>query len=214
MKKLLVVGVMVAFCLAPLAGYAATSYFGVPNKALGYPAEFGETEAAIAEAEKSPGAIACPEKIAEAKKLAKEAVEIYWACRTEEAMKMLAEARRLAEEAKRCTKLAELRGVHFALGSAKLTAAGKAILDKNVAALKTRSDIRVKVEGHTCDLGTDAYNQNLSERRAKSVYDYLVSKGISPARMKTAGYGETTPAYLNTSEANRSKNRRVELRLY
>lgn len=80
-------------------GYAKNAYFGVRNKAIGVPAEFGETEAAVEKAERSPGAQYAPEKIARARELGKKAVEIYWGCRTEEAMAMLAEARGLARQA-------------------------------------------------------------------------------------------------------------------
>ena len=66
------------------------------------PSEFDRTEAAIVQAEKSQGAMYCPEKIAKAKELGKKAIETYLACRTEEALKLLAEARNLAKEAERC----------------------------------------------------------------------------------------------------------------
>ncbi len=78
------------------------SYFGVRNQAIGVPPEFGETEEAVARAEKSEGAKYCPEKIAKARELGKKGVETYWACKTNEAMKLLAEARQLAKEAEQC----------------------------------------------------------------------------------------------------------------
>ena len=81
---------------------APASHFGVKDQAIGVPPQFGETEAAVAQAERSPGAKYCPEKIAKAKELGKQGVETYWACRTEEAMKLLAEARKLAKEAEGC----------------------------------------------------------------------------------------------------------------
>jgi outer membrane protein OmpA-like peptidoglycan-associated protein len=105
MRTKALVGLVVVLSFVVLfgvAGYAKGSYFGVPNKAIGYPEEFDQTEAAIAKAESSPGARYCPEKITKAKELAKEGVEIYWACRTKEAMKLLSDARALAAEAERC----------------------------------------------------------------------------------------------------------------
>ena len=81
---------------------AQRSHFGVVDKAIGVPTEFDETEAAIANAEKSAGAAYCPEKIAKAKELGKKGVETYWICRTGEAMGLLAEARQLAKEAEGC----------------------------------------------------------------------------------------------------------------
>ena len=71
-KKLILLG---SFLLFVMVGCASSSYFGVPDKALGVPDEFGQTEAAIASAENSAGAKYCPEKIARAKALAKEGVE-------------------------------------------------------------------------------------------------------------------------------------------
>jgi outer membrane protein OmpA-like peptidoglycan-associated protein len=98
-KKLILLG---SFLLFVMVGCASSSYFGVPNKAIGVPDEFGQTEAAIASAENSEGAKYCPEKIARAKALAKEGAETYWACRTAEGMDLLAQARKLAKEAESC----------------------------------------------------------------------------------------------------------------
>jgi outer membrane protein OmpA-like peptidoglycan-associated protein len=84
---------------AGLMGCAKNAYFGVNNQAIGVPGEFGQTEAAIAKAEASPGAQYAPEKLAKARGLGKKGIETYWGCRTKEAMAMLAEARRLAAEA-------------------------------------------------------------------------------------------------------------------
>ena len=85
--------------LTSLTGCGKNAYFGVRNKALEAPKEFAETEAAIDKAEKSPGAQYAPDKIAKARDLGKKGVETYWACRTKEAMAMLAEARGLAQQA-------------------------------------------------------------------------------------------------------------------
>jgi outer membrane protein OmpA-like peptidoglycan-associated protein len=98
-KKLILLG---SFLLFVMVGCAPSGYFGVPNRAIGVPDEFGQTEAAIASAENSAGAKYCPEKIARAKALAKEGAETYWACRTAEGMALLAQARQLAKEAESC----------------------------------------------------------------------------------------------------------------
>ena len=84
-------------------------------------------------------------------------------------------------------------------------------LNEVVSVMKANPDLRVEADGHTCDLGREKYNQKLSERRAKAVVDYLVNNGIDPQRLSWKGFGETQPAYPNTSEENRAKNRRVEL---
>ena len=219
MRKTLIFGLTVVFLLTPLVAYATdfdfrdlkVSYFGVPNKAVGYPADFDETEAAIAKAEQSPGAQACPEKIAHAKELAKKGVEAYWACRTKEGLAMLAQARQLAKEAELCATVTLAGGIHFAFDSSELTAAGRSVLDKHVAGLQANPNMKVVIAGHTCSIGSGAYNQGLSERRAKSAYNYLAANGIAAERMTTVGYGETRPAVSNDTEAGRKKNRRVEI---
>ena len=77
---------------------------------------------------------------------------------------------------------------------------------------KDNPNLKVIIEGHTDSKGSEAYNQQLSERRAKAVYDYLVEElSISPQRLKTVGYGESRPAYTNDTEVGRALNRRVEL---
>ncbi|MEE4355464.1 MAG: OmpA family protein [Desulfococcaceae bacterium] len=72
--------------------------------------------------------------------------------------------------------------------------------------------LNIEVEGHTDSIGTDRYNQGLSERRAKAVKDYLINRGgIHPSRLESAGYGESRPAATNATKEGRAKNRRVEL---
>ena len=69
----------------------------------------------------------------------------------------------------------------------------------------------VEVAGHTDSMGSEAYNQGLSERRAQSVQDYLVSKGVKAQRLTAKGYGESMPVASNDTDAGRAENRRVEL---
>jgi len=84
-------------------------------------------------------------------------------------------------------------------------------LNDVVRVMEENPDLEVEIRGHTCDIGTDSYNQKLSERRAKAVFDYLSNKGIDAKRLSWKGFGEKQPAYPNTTEGNRAKNRRVEL---
>jgi OOP family OmpA-OmpF porin len=70
----------------------------------------------------------------------------------------------------------------------------------------------VEVAGHTDSVGTDSYNQGLSERRAQAVVNYLVAKGINASRFKARGYGESEPVADNATDEGRAENRRVELR--
>jgi OOP family OmpA-OmpF porin len=85
------------------------------------------------------------------------------------------------------------------------------LLDHVVDVLKKNPYLKIKLEGHTDDVGATAYNQGLSERRASSVQKYLEGKAIESSRLKPIGYGETRPAYPNATPAGRAKNRRVEL---
>jgi hypothetical protein len=77
--------------------------------------------------------------------------------------------------------------------------------------LQENPGLHVVVEGYTDSVGSDSCNQRLSERRADSVRDYLVEKGISPSRIRTRGYGETRPVASNATEEGRAQNRRVEI---
>jgi OOP family OmpA-OmpF porin len=70
--------------------------------------------------------------------------------------------------------------------------------------------LRVLVNGHTDSIGSEAYNQRLSEKRAKAVLDYLVGRGIDPSRLKAVGHGESRPIASNETEEGRARNRRVE----
>ena len=220
---LLLVAGLLLVGLLPFSAYGKTSYFGVPNQALGVPPEFDQTDKAINEAEKSPGARSCPDKIAEAKQLAKEGAEAYWQCRTVTGLAMMAKARQMAEDAERCGPVAAkaapkeviiLKGVNFAFNSAELTPKSKGVLDQWVTRIKEDKTIRVEVAGHTDSVGSDTYNQQLSERRAKSVVDYFVSKGVAANRLKAVGYGKTKPIASNKTEEGRAENRRVELQIF
>lgn len=84
-------------------------------------------------------------------------------------------------------------------------------LNKVVGILKNIPTLRVEIAGHTDNMGTARYNQTLSEKRARAVKAYLVSKGISADRLTTVGYGLTKPVASNATEEGRAKNRRVEL---
>lgn len=102
-------------------------------------------------------------------------------------------------------------GVTFELDKAIVRPMFYPLLDDVVTVLNENPGMRVELDGHTCDLGTDKHNQGLSERRAKAVEGYLIDKGIEPSRLVPKGFGEKNPAFPNDNEVNRSKNRRVEL---
>jgi OOP family OmpA-OmpF porin len=104
-----------------------------------------------------------------------------------------------------------LRGINFAFDSARIEPEFEPVLDVAVDELQANPDISVEVAGHTDSTGADDYNQALSERRASSVVDYLVSKGIDRSRLAPTGSGESQPVADNGTRDGRAQNRRVEL---
>jgi OOP family OmpA-OmpF porin len=100
---------------------------------------------------------------------------------------------------------------HFDFDKSALKPAGKARLDELVGKLKAVNLEVIIAVGHTDSIGTKAYNQKLSERRAGAVKDYLVSKGIPASRIHTEGKGEMQPVADNRTREGRAKNRRVEI---
>lgn len=86
-------------------------------------------------------------------------------------------------------------------------------LDRLVTLMKERSGMQVEIDGHTCDIGDEQYNLGLSERRAKAVQKYIISKGIESVRVAVQFFGETKPAVENTNRETRRKNRRVEFKI-
>ncbi|MEA3251831.1 MAG: OmpA family protein [Pseudomonadota bacterium] len=104
-----------------------------------------------------------------------------------------------------------LRDVNFEFDSATLTSQAEMILDDVASKLAANENVRVRLEGYTDSIGSEAYNKDLSQRRAQSVKDYLISQGISANRMRAIGYGEEQPIATNETAAGRAENRRVEL---
>jgi OOP family OmpA-OmpF porin len=105
--------------------------------------------------------------------------------------------------------------VHFATDSDVLTDEDKALLDKMVGNLKRLSAggnvISGEVQGYTDATGRAAYNQGLSERRARSVANYLEAQGVASSRLTVKGYGEDNPVADNSTAEGRAHNRRVVL---
>ncbi len=106
-----------------------------------------------------------------------------------------------------------IRNVHFEFDKATLTAADRAQLDTVATRLKTEATTaRLSVSGHTDSVGRDAYNQRLSEQRAKAVTDYLVSSGVPRASVVSVkGMGEAQPVADNNTADGRAMNRRTEI---
>jgi outer membrane protein OmpA-like peptidoglycan-associated protein len=101
----------------------------------------------------------------------------------------------------------------FALDSSDLCGSVKMDLDTAVKYLKYHTEAKIEIQGHTCSIATVSYNMGLGEERAQAVKKYLVGNGISPDRIKTISYGEEKPAYDNSKEETRRKNRRVYIPL-
>ena len=214
------------------AACAPPSHMGVPDRAMVAPNEFAQTEAAIAAAERSPGAKVCPDKIAKAKELAKQGIETYWACRTDEAMRLLAEARKLAQEAQGCQpppppppapqppppppqpparQPLSFQSVYFDFDKSIVKPEGKVELDKAAKLMQENPGVVLELQGNCDARGTDSYNMALGQRRANAVFDYLKSKGIAANRLKTVSFGKSKPMVSNDTDAGRAKNRRVDL---
>ncbi|MBZ5856729.1 OmpA family protein [Flavihumibacter profundi] len=104
--------------------------------------------------------------------------------------------------------------VQFVLGSAKLTPAAKKTLDEGANILNVQyPQLKVEVAGHTDNTGSVEFNRKLSEKRAQSVINYLVSRGVSADRLTAVGYGQDQPIAENNTSAGRTKNRRVEFKV-
>lgn len=101
-------------------------------------------------------------------------------------------------------------GVQFEVNKADLKASAFPILDQVANALKAEPDIKVLINGHTDSTGKRDYNIDLSQRRAESVKNYLVSKGVSAERLTATGYGPDRPVASNDTTEGRAQNRRVE----
>jgi outer membrane protein OmpA-like peptidoglycan-associated protein len=106
------------------------------------------------------------------------------------------------------------KNVYFNTGSTKLLSKSYAPLNEVVKIMNENTAMKLKIDGHTDNVGADAMNQKLSDGRAAAVKAYLVSKGISADRLESEGFGETMPVADNNTTTGRSKNRRVEMKVF
>jgi OmpA-OmpF porin, OOP family len=106
------------------------------------------------------------------------------------------------------------KNVYFATGSTKLLSQSYKPLNDLVKVLQDNTSLKLKIDGHTDNVGADDYNMKLSDGRAASIKKYLVSKGIDASRLESEGFGETMPVEDNKTAAGRSKNRRVEMKVF
>jgi outer membrane protein OmpA-like peptidoglycan-associated protein len=212
-----------------------------------YPRELPEAAQAVEDAQKAGKDKACSEEFQAAKKHMEDAYQTYWACRTEEAIKMAKDATQMAKAlcppprgtqktsatvpvtspppspaptpppapapppAQKVLDKMTLH-VNFDFDKYKIRKADEAELKKVIDFVKKYPNSSVKIEGHTDSIGTEKYNQKLSERRARAVADYLISKGaVKKVDISTVGYGESKPIADNKTTKGRAENRRAEI---
>ena len=104
-----------------------------------------------------------------------------------------------------------LRGVNFDFDSARIRADAVPVLEQACTTLKAEPDADVVCKGYTDDIGTAAYNLQLSTRRARAVCEWLVRCGVASRRVSTRGYGMADPVASNATPEGRAQNRRTEL---
>jgi outer membrane protein OmpA-like peptidoglycan-associated protein len=106
-----------------------------------------------------------------------------------------------------------LNNIYFKQNEASLTDFARLMLVELTHILEMQKSMIIEIGAFTDDVGTDAYNLALSEKRAMAVKNYLTEKGASPKQLLIKGYGEASPVVANTSEENRAMNRRVEFKI-
>jgi len=170
--------------------------------------------------------------VSAAEQAGEERQRILMQSREEEAARARADAERARQEAQEAQQalqdaqrqLSELsprqteRGLTMTMGevlfpfdSAELKPGNQRAVDRLAQFLRERPELNVLIEGHTDSVGDAAYNERLSERRAESVREALISRGIDPSRIRATGLGENYPVASNSDAAGRSENRRVEV---
>jgi outer membrane protein OmpA-like peptidoglycan-associated protein len=164
-------------------------------------AEEAKQLAATAEQEKQAA-------LAEAERIRKEREEELG--RLQEALQKIAETRRTAMG---LVMNLDSNAIQFEFNKAVLLSVNRELLSRIAGILLTSKGYSMTVYGHTDDVGSEAYNQELSEKRAKAVRDYLVEAGIGREIIATKGFGKTKPLVVGTTPAARAKNRRVEVEI-
>ena len=104
----------------------------------------------------------------------------------------------------------EMGMVYFAYDKSEITADFEEVIQKNYEWINQNPDVQIQLEGHCDERGTNEYNLALGERRAKAVFDYLVSLGANPSQFTIVSFGEERPAVYGSNESSWRQNRRVE----
>jgi len=104
--------------------------------------------------------------------------------------------------------------IYFAFDRYDLSAEARATLTQKATVMREVPQLRVTIEGHTDERGTEEYNLALGERRARAAYDFLVNLGLPPSQMEMVSFGKLRPAVMGSTEAAWALNRRCEFRVY
>lgn len=105
-----------------------------------------------------------------------------------------------------------MENLRFMVGSSKIATHSLSVLNNVVDVMKNNPNLNIEVQGHTDSRGVAKNNKRLSQKRAQSVVDHLISKGVDRTRLTAKGYGQENPIASNDTVVGRSKNRRVELK--
>jgi len=196
---------------------------------LAYHKELPAAERAVEAARASGKDRECPDEFKAAEKLMNDAYATYWACRTQEAIAMANDAASRANAL--CPKKVEAPPpppppaapapqpverltlhINFDSDSAVIRPAERAELQKAIDFVNRYPGRKISIEGHTDSTGSASHNQDLSERRAAAVKDYLLQNGVTDGgRITTVGYGPSRPVADNATQGGRFQNRRVEV---
>ena len=212
------------FLLSFLVGCASLGLEYAPKRNyLYYHKELPAAERAVEAARRAGKDKECPDEFKAVEKLKNDAYEVYWACRTNEAIVMANEAATRANALcppkkvvlpPPAPKVIDRLTLHvnFDFDKSNIRNADTAELQRAVDFVTKYSGYKISIEGHTDSIGTDKYNQALSERRAAAVKAYLLKQGVVDSqRIKSVGYGESKPTADNSTEKGRFENRRVEI---
>ncbi len=220
LKKLCLASLIFSFVfIIGCAGYVYS-----PQKGVGYhPVELINADKSIADAQKAGRDKQCPKEFAEAKGLRDKAWEVYWSCRTKDSIAIAKDAviktgalcpppppPPPAPAPKIIDKMTLL--LHFDFDKAIIKETDIPLLKKAIDFIKKYPQSKVSLEGHTDSIGTELYNQKLSEKRADAVRKYLLKEGAcTESKISSTGYGELKPVDTNKTKEGRAKNRRVEV---
>lgn len=124
----------------------------------------------------------------------------------------LNDAQRAAQNLPESARAVMAEKIYFAYDSSELTAESKAILTRKAEVMRSSPALKVLLEGHCDERGTQEYNLALGDRRARIAYNFLTNLGVKASSLETISYGKERPDVVGTGEAAWSKNRRVEFK--